>query len=272
MKIKRLALVAGGGELPLVFLKQAVKNNLDVFVIEIEGEENPGLKNFKFERIKVKLAALSGMIKETAARSIKYVMFLGYVRPINLLKDIIFDEITRKTLLNLKDKRPKALMDSSIAQFKKAGITAVPTTYLMDEILAPEGFINTISPEIEIIESMRMYAKIAREIAALEVGQTIVAGSGMIWAVEAMEGTDNCIKRGGAMAKKGFMVIKMARPKQDFRYDVPAIGLRTLKLIKSLGGRGIVVEAGKTFLLNKDELKRYADNNNLFIYGWRNNK
>jgi hypothetical protein len=68
------------------------------------------------------------------------------------------------------------------------------------------------------------------------------------------------------------MVIKMARPKQDFRYDVPAIGLRTLKLIKSLGGRGIVVEAGKTFLLNKEELKRYADNNNLFIYGWRNKK
>jgi hypothetical protein len=272
VKINKLALVAGGGELPLVFLRQAVKNNLDVFIIEVEGEENTGLKAFKFERVRVKLALLSDMIMEIADRNIKQVIFLGYIRPIKLLKDILFDEITRKMLVNLKDKRPKALMESAIARFKKAGITAIATTYLMEEILAPEGFINTAGQGREAISAMKLSVEIARKVAALDIGQTIVAGSGMIWAVEAMEGTDNCIRRGGAMAKKGFIVIKMARPKQDLRYDVPAIGLRTLKLIKSLGGSGIVVEAGKTFLLNREELVRYADKNNLFIYGWRNRK
>lgn len=272
MIVKKLALVAGGGELPLIFLRQAVLKKLDVFIIEVEGEENPGLKKFNYDKIRVKLARLSEMIKETKNRGIKHVMFLGYIRPATLLKDIIFDEMTRKALVSLKDKRPKALMDSVIAQFKKEAIMAIPTTYLMDEILAPEGFINTISPEIDVIQSMKLYAEIAGSIAALDIGQTVVAGSGMIWAVEAMEGTDNCIKRGGAMAKKGFIVVKMARPKQDLRYDVPAIGLKTLKLIKSLGGRGIVVEAGKTFLLDSAQLKKYADNNNLFIYGWRSKK
>ena len=272
MNIKRLALVAGGGELPLVFLRQAEKTGIDVFVIEVEGEENPGLKGFKFERIKIKLALFSDMIKEITDRRIEHVLFLGYVSPVHLLKDILFDEITRKMLVNLKDKRPKALMESAISQFKKAGITAIPTTYLMEEILAPEGFINEVKPETAVIQSMKLPVEIARKVAAMDIGQTIVAGSGMIWAVEAMEGTDNCIKRGGAMAKKNFIVVKMARPKQDLRYDVPAIGLKTLKLIKSLGGSGIVVEAGKTFLLNREELKGYADNNNIFIYGWMNNK
>jgi hypothetical protein len=87
-----------------------------------------------------------------------------------------------------------------------------------------------------------------------------------------MEGTDNCIRRGGKLAKKGFTVIKMARPRQDMRYDVPVAGLRTLKLIKSLGGRGLVVEAKRTFMLNKNEMIYYAGKNGMFIYGWRNKK
>lgn len=272
MKIKRFALVAGSGDLPLIFLRQAEKKGLDVFIIEVEGEENNGLKNFKYEKIKVRLSKLSDMIKEIADRGIRNVIFLGYIRPISMFKDILFDETTKKMFLNLVDKSPKALMESAIASFKKAGIKAIPTTWLMEEILAPDGFINTVKPGNNVIASLKSPVEIARQMAALDVGQTLVAGSGMIWAVEAMEGTDNCIKRGGSMAKKGFIVIKMARPKQDLRYDVPAIGLKTLKLIKSLGGSGIVVEAGKTFLLDKEELKRYADNNNLFIYGWRHSK
>ena len=188
------------------------------------GKKNKGLRNFKFERIKVKLAMLSAMIKETSSRGIKHVIFLGYIRPIQLLKDIIFDEITRKAFIALKDKRPKALMESAINQFKKAGITTVPTTYLMDKVLASEGFVNNIKPQKSVLEALKCSVSIARSIAALDVGQTLVTGAGMIWAVEAMEGTDNCIKRGGKMAKKGFIVVKMARPKQDLRYDVPAIG------------------------------------------------
>ena len=94
----------------------------------------------------------------------------------------------------------------------------------------------------------------------------------MIWSVEAMEGTDNAIRRGGKLAKKGFIVIKMSRPKQDLRYDVPVAGLRTIKLIKSLGGSGLVLEAGRTFLLEKDEMIKFADRHNMFIYGWRNKK
>jgi DUF1009 family protein len=269
VRFKRIALIAGGGELPLIFLRNAEKKGQDVLVFEIQGEGNPGLSAFKFDRIKIKLAHLEEMIKISAQKAIKHVMFLGYVRPENLLKDIVFDERTRKTFFSLKDKSAKSLMESAIAEFEKDGIKTLPTTYLMDEVLSPSGYLTKVKPDINEF----MYAvNSARSLAHLDVGQTVVAASGMIWAVEAMEGTDNCIRRGAKLSKQPFVVVKMARPEQDIRYDIPAIGLRTIKLVKSLGGRGIIAEAGRTFLLNKEELLRYADDNKLFIYGWRKSK
>jgi UDP-2,3-diacylglucosamine hydrolase len=269
VKYGKIALIAGAGELPVIFLKEAVKSGQDVFVIEVEGEENSGLKVFPFERIKVKLAHLSDMIKEITMRSIKYGMFLGYVKPGHLIKDILFDEITRKVFLSLTDRRAKPLMESAIAEFTNNGITVIPTTYLMDEALAPAGFIGSVKTKEGDIESLKFAVDVAKLAADNEIGQTLVTGSGMIWAVEAMEGTDKCIKRGGAMAGKGFVVVKMARSNQDMRYDVPAMGVKTLKLIKSLGGKGIIIETEKTFMLNRKDVIKYADSNNLFIYGWR---
>ncbi len=269
MKFKKLALIAGGGELPLIFLRNAAKNGQDVLVFEIQGEGNSRLSDFKFEKIKIKPAHLEDMIKICVKKGIKHIMFLGYVRPETLLKDIIFDERTRTAFFGLKDKSAKSLMESAIAEFEKDGIKTVPTTYLMDGAIMPAGALTEIKPDIREY----MYAvNTARSLAHLDVGQTVVAASGMIWAAEAMEGTDNCIRRGAKLSKQPFTVVKMARPEQDIRYDIPAIGLRTIKLVKSLGGRGIIAEAGRTFLLNKEELLRYADKNKLFIYGWRKSK
>lgn len=269
MKYGKLALIAGGGDLPLTFLKKAQNAGQDVLIFEIEGEGNPGLSKFGFKKICIKLTHMSDLMTVMKAEKIKHLMFLGYVRPQSLIKDVLFDERTRKILLDLKDKRPKALMDSTMAEFEKEGIKAIPSTYLMEEALASDGAMTAAEPDIR---SLMPAIRITRQLSGMDVGQTVVAGAGMIWAVEAMEGTDKCIKRGGKLAKKGFTVIKMARPKQDLRYDIPAVGLRTMKLIRSLGGSGIIIEAGKTFMLNKSELLRYADNNNLFIYGWRHKK
>jgi UDP-2,3-diacylglucosamine hydrolase len=269
VKYKKLALIAGGGELPLVFLRKAAATGQDVLVFEIQGEGNPGLRFFPNRKIKINPMNLSEMISITRSEGIKHVMFLGYVRPFSLLKNIRFDKRTVTAFMGLKDRRPGALMRAAIAEFKKDGIRAVPTTYLMEEALAKSGFLTGTKADIN---KVKFGVDITRKLAGMDVGQTVVMGSGMIWAVEAMEGTDNCIKRGGKLAKKGFIVIKMARPEQDMRYDIPAIGLKTLKLINGLGGGGIIVEAGKTFLLKREETVKYADRHNLFIYGWRNKK
>jgi DUF1009 family protein len=269
VKYDKLALLAGGGELPLVFLKRAAASGQEVLVFEIRGEGNPGLRKFNNRVVTVDPVNIEQLMKTTSAEGIKHIMFLGYVRPASLLKNFRFDARTVKAFISLKDKSTKSLMKSVMAEFEKEGAKAIPTTYLMDDVLAKEGFYTSAKTGIKALKNV---IDIARKLAGLEIGQTIVAGSGMIWAVEAMEGTDNCIRRGGKLAKKGFTVIKMARPNQDFRYDVPVAGLRTVKLIKSLGGNGLVVEAGRTFLLDKDAMIKFADKHNLFVYGWRNKK
>jgi UDP-2,3-diacylglucosamine hydrolase len=269
VKYRKLALIAGGGDLPLIFLKKAAAVGQDVTVFEIQGEGNPGLKKFPNKIIKINAMNLAEMIRVSKAEGIKHVLFLGYVRALTLLTNIRFDSRTIKTFMGLKDKRANSLMRAAMAEFKKDGIEAIPTTYLMEEALAKEGFLTRAKADIK---KFRIGIDITRKIAGLDVGQTTVMGSGMVWAVEAMEGTDNCIRRGGGLAKKGFVVVKTARPGQDLRYDVPVMGLKTLKLIKSLGGSGIIVEAGKTFILDRDEAIKYADKNNLFIYGWKDKK
>lgn len=269
MKYKKLALLAGGGELPLVFLKKAADTGQEVLVLEIRGENNQGLRRFKNKTVTVDPVNIGRLMETVRAEGIKHIMFLGYVRPESLLKNFRFDTRTIQAFISLKDKSAKSLMRSVIKEFEKEGAKAIPTTYLMDDILAKEGFLTAAEADVKKLENA---VDVARKLAGMEIGQTVVAGSGMIWAVEAMEGTDNCIRRGGKLAKKGFTVIKMARPKQDLRYDVPVAGLRTMKLIKSLGGGGLVVEAGSTFLLDKNEMIRFADKNDLFIYGWRNKK
>ncbi len=269
MKYKKLALIAGGGDLPLVFLKKAAAVGQDVTVFEIQGEGNPGLRNFPNKIVKINAMNLEEMIRVSKAEGIKHVLFLGYVRALSLLKNIRFDSRTIKTFMGLKDKRANALMGAAMAEFKKDGIEAIPTTYLMEEALAGQGFITKTKTDIK---KLKTGIDITRRFAGLDVGQTAVIGSGMVWAIEAMEGTDNCIKRGGRLAKRGFTVIKMARPGHDLRYDVPVIGLTTLKLIKSLGGSGVIVRAGRTFILNKEEAIKYADKSSLFIYGWRDKK
>lgn len=269
MKYKKLALMAGSGELPLVFLKNAAAAGQEVLVLEIRGEGNPGFRKYRNRIVTVDPVNIEGLLDTVRAEGIKHVMFLGYVRPSSLLKNFRFDARTIKAFVSLKDKSAKSLMKSVIAEFEKEGAVAIPSTYLMDDMLAKPGFLTRAKTDIR---ALKKAIEITRKIAGLEIGQTTVTGSGMVWAVEAMEGTDNCIKRGGSLAKKGFIVVKMARPKQDMRYDVPVIGLRTLKLIKNLGGSGIAVEAGKTFMLGGRELNDYADRNGLFIYGWRSTK
>ncbi len=269
MKGGRVAIIAGGGDLPLIFVNNALKKGIKPVVFEIEGEGNPAISRTGLEVIRIAITDLGSIIDKSLDLGVKSVIFLGYVRPASLLKQVRFDMKTVRVLLSLKDKRPSALMSSVIREFESSGIRVLPTTYLMQDALAGSGYLSGGGSEIKWLKP---FIDITAKIADMDIGQTTVVSEGMIWAVEAMEGTDNCIKRGASLAKKGFVVIKMARKNQDLRYDLPVMGMKTLKLIKSLGGRGIVVEAGKTLMMEKQKCLQFARSNRIFIYGWRRKK
>ncbi|MCX7698301.1 MAG: UDP-2,3-diacylglucosamine diphosphatase LpxI [Candidatus Goldbacteria bacterium] len=267
MKIKRIGLIAGGGELPFLFLKKAREKNIDVVLFSIHGETDNRLHKLVEKKYDIKLTALSDIIKSCKKEKIKKIILLGYVRHSNLIKNIKFDLRTLKVLLRVKDKRASSILKSAIKELKTEGIDVIDSRFLLSDIISGTGFLTKTKAIKKHLEDIFFGYKIAKKIAAADIGQTVVIKNKVVISVEAIEGTDECIKRGAKLAGAGFVVVKVARPNQDMRFDIPVIGIKTIKILKKYNAAGIAIEAGKTFLLDKEKLLRIANKNKIFIYG-----
>ncbi|MCM8833033.1 MAG: UDP-2,3-diacylglucosamine diphosphatase LpxI [Candidatus Omnitrophica bacterium] len=263
---EKIGLIAGGGDLPFEFLKSAKLKKKEIIIFSILNETNKGIEKFGFLTYWVSILELSKIIRLIKKENIKKIIFLGYIKHTNLLKNIKFDFLTLKLLAKLKDKRASTIMKAIIDEFKKNNIKILPSTYCLEHLLPDKGFLGKKKFDDKTLKDIEFGYKIAKKIADCDIGQTIVIKNRIVVAVEAQEGTDMCIKRGAKIAGKNFIVIKAARTSQDLRYDVPVIGEKTLKLIKESGGAGLVVEAKKTLILNKNETIKKADKLNLFVY------
>jgi DUF1009 family protein len=262
----RVALIAGGGSLPEEFLKNAKEKGVDLVVLKFIGETGE-LDTLGFPSYEVKMTALSDVIKILKKEGIKDAIMLGYISHFNVFRDLKFDMRTVRAIMGMKDFRAASIMGQIIKELGKEGIKVLPTTYLMQSLLAGKGNLTRKKPDKAAVKDIGFGLNIARKIAGIDIGQTVVIKRGGVIAVEAQEGTDACIERGGSIGGPGFIVVKVARPSQDLRYDVPVIGLKTVELIHKLGGRGMAVQAGCTFVLEKDRLVKFADKNGIFIYG-----
>jgi DUF1009 family protein len=267
MRINKVGLIAGGGDLPFLFLKNAKIKKIDVILMQIAGEANNKLKKLADKKYDIKLSSLSDIIKICKKEKINKVIMLGYVKHENLIKNIKFDLRTLKILLKLKDKRASSVLKSVIKELKNEGIDVIDSRFLLSEILAKKGFLTETKAKEKNIHDILFGYKIAKKISDLDIGQTVIVKDKIVIAVEAMEGTDECIKRGAKLAGNGFVVIKVSRPDQDMRFDIPVIGIKTIKLLKKYKSSGIAIEAGKTFLINKEKLLQMADKNKIFVYG-----
>jgi len=266
VKVSSVGLIAGGGELPLIFLKAARAAGVRTAVFGIKGEAGEGVKQLCDVFYSVPVTNLSLILKYAKKENIKDVLFLGYVKHTNIFKNVSFDLRTIKILSSLPNLSADSIMNGVFVELEKEGIRTLPSTFLMEEALAPAGFICGKRPDKSRLKDIEFGYKMARGLAGLDIGQTVIVKNGIIAAAEAQEGTDETIVRGAKVAGKGFIVVKTARPKQDLRYDVPVIGLKTVELILKHGGAGIAVEAGRTFVLGREELSKAAGNK-IFIYG-----
>jgi len=269
LKRERVAVLAGGGELPVHFLKKAAEKNIEAVVIGIKGEENPAAIKLASRYHKVKFSSITKIIGLLKKEKINKLVFLGYIRHTEVLKpgNLSLDLRAMKVLLRAADLRTAPLMNEIIKELEGEGIRVLPTTYLMEGLLAPAGAAGRVRPKGRALKDAEFSFKMASELARADIGQTVVVKNGVVVAAEAQEGTDECIRRGAKIAGPGFVAAKAARPKQDLRYDVPVIGIKTIKLLKELKAAGVVVQAGKTFLLDREEAVKTADRSRLFILG-----
>ncbi|MGC8868124.1 MAG: LpxI family protein [Sulfurihydrogenibium sp.] len=263
----KVGLIAGWGDLPLTFAREAYENNQDLVIVAIKSSASKEIEKYG-KTYWFSFTEAQKIIDTFKNENVKNLVMLGRVDHKSILFHFYkFDERAKRFLNSLKDKRAKSILHSIIQELEKEGFEFIDPTPYLKSIIVEEGFlVNDIKDE-NLKKDVEFGMKIAKEVADLDIGQTVVVKDGVVIAVEGVEGTDECIIRGGKLAGEGSVVCKAARKNQDMRYDVPVIGPLTLESMKKAKAKVLAVEAGKTYLLEKDKFIRKAKDYGITVLG-----
>src|SRR5207245_9949693 len=228
------------------------------------GETDPALDQQVDVIEWMRVGQLSRLLKFFREQNVHHAIMAGQIAPKNLF-DLRPDWKALLVLAKLKQRNAESIFAAIADELTKVNVDLLPATTFLEDSLAPAGLIAGPKLTRREKEDVAYGWKIAREIACLDIGQTIIVKSGTILAVEAFEGTNDAIKRGGALARKGAVMVKVAKPNQDMRFDVPVIGVETIRIAADAKLRVIAIEAGKTLLLEKDAILDLANRSNISL-------
>ncbi|MBR6099484.1 UDP-2,3-diacylglucosamine diphosphatase LpxI [bacterium] len=258
-------LIAGDGCLPVKMAQYAKENGFEVVCVSLAKDNLSQLKKYCSKVYSCHPGEINKIEKIMTDEEIKQVTFLGKVHKRVLLQIHKFDERAvelLKTVTRLNDDEVMLLI---VKEFEKHGISVLDQTIFIKNLMIPAGVLGKYKPTKEQMEDVNYGFWLAKEMGKIDVGQSVVIKDKMAMAVEAIEGTDVCIKRGAKLAKKDAVVVKVAKPKQDKRFDIPAVGLRTLKTMKRYKANLLAVEANETIIVNQEEVIKYADDHKIVL-------
>lgn len=267
-QIERLGLIAGEGRLPVQVARTASDAGIPVVTFSVGLNNRKELKKICQGHLhKIAPGLLNRNLALLKDEAITHVVFAGKVNKWILFRNPRLDERAIEALKMYKRKNDDQVMQWIIDQLHAEGIEVVSQTDYLQKHFVPAGLLTKTRPLSEDDQADIRYGfEIAKEMGRLDVGQTIVLKSGMLLAVEAIEGTDECLKRAAQWSrKKGGVVVKVAKPEQDNRFDVPTVGLRTLKVMKRGGLHVLATEADRTLFLEPEEMVDYAERHGIIM-------
>ena len=262
---QKQGLIAGDGLLPVKMAQHAKENGFDVVAISLSDDNYKQLKKYCSKVYSFCPGEAQKIEKVLVSEGIKQLTFLGKVTKTVLLKRPKFDSRAIEFLKKAVRLNDDKVMLMIIEEMGKIGITILDQTLFIKNLMIPSGVLGKLQPTAEQIDDVNYGYWLAKESGKLDIGQSVVIKDKMIMAVEAIEGTDKCIKRGCKIARKNGRIIKVAKPAQDKRFDIPAIGLRTLRTMKKYKADLIAVEAGETIIVDQEEVIKYANKHNIVI-------
>ncbi len=262
---RKQGLIAGDGLLPVKMAQYAKENGFEVVAISLSSDNYRELKKYCSKVYSCCPGEINKIENILKSEGIKQLTFLGKVSKSILIKRPKFDKRAVELLKQAARLNDDKVMLMIIEQLEKIGITIIDQTTFIKNLMIPSGVLGKIQPTKEQVDDVNYGYWLAKETGKLDIGQSVVIKDKMIMAVEAIEGTDKCIRRGCKLAKKNACIIKVAKPEQDKRFDIPAIGLRTLKTMKRYKASLIAVEAGETIIVDQEEVVKFADKNNIVI-------
>jgi hypothetical protein len=268
MNIKTVGLIAGNGRFPLLFAQAARAQGYQVVACGIEKEADPILSKMTDQFEWVKIGELKKMVKFFLAHGVHEAVMAGKVEKVRLLQENVRPDLDMLgVLMKLKDHKDDSLLGGIADYLHHQGIDLMDSTWLMESYLPGPGPLGKRKCSKEDLENVNFGFKIAKHIASEDIGQTVVVKNKTVVAVESVEGTDQAILRGGQLGGGDVVVIKVAKPKQDMRFDVPAAGLTTLESLMTAKAKVFAFEAGKTLFFDLDLFLERANKAGIALIG-----
>lgn len=258
-------LIAGDGILPVRMAQYAKDNGFEVVCISLANDNYNELKKYCSKIYSChpgEINKIEGILK---SEGIKQLTFLGKVHKKVLLKLNKFDKRAIELLKQAVRLNDDQVMLMVVEQLEQLGIEVLDQTIFIKNLMIPAGVLGENKPTETQLDDVNYGFWLAKEMGGLDVGQSVVIKDKMIMAVEALEGTDACIKRGAKLARKNAVIVKVAKPKQDKRFDIPVIGLKTLKNMHKHHAALIALEANETIIVDQELVVDYADKHNIVI-------
>lgn len=262
-------LIAGNGEFPFLVIEGAKRAGERLVVAAIKEETDPRIEEVAEKVLWVGIGQLGKMISFFKEEGVEKAMMAGQVKHVQIFSGAIPDMRMFKMLWRLPKRNTDTLIGGIADELSRDGIELIDSTYFLKDLLPEEGVLTKRKPDESESENIEYGLGIAAEIARLDLGQTIVVRAKACVAIEAMEGTDATIKRAGELANGKLTVVKVAKPDQDMRFDVPVVGLPTIETMIEAGATCLSISSGKTLIFNRAEMLDLADRNKISIVASR---
>jgi len=262
----KIGIVGGSGKLPIMFADAARQKGEKVVGIGLKGLTDPDLESHVDKFIWIDAGAIQKAVFAVVAERIGKIALLGKIN-----KDLFFKnnkdlDADAKTFAGkLSDMKDYSMLNKAADFLGKFGIQIMDPTPYLGDLLPQKGVLTKRQPSEAEAADIEYARSVAGELTRLDIGQTVAVKNKTVIALEALEGTDETMARAGALSKQGFVVAKVARPNQDMRFDVPLVGLETVEALARAGGTALALESNKTFLIDRSEIIKFADERNIAI-------
>ena len=264
-KTMRIGLIAGSGQFPIIFSKAAKSKGFAVYAAAYLDETDPALKE-DVEAIEwMHIGQIKRLIKFLKKNNISEAVMIGAIKKTRMFSDVRPDMKAIALIAKMKHTHDNGILSVFAEILEKEGIRIRSSTFLLPDLLAKQGCWTKRRPNKSEMADIRLGWNLAKEIGRLDIGQCVVVGGGSVLAIEAIDGTDATIERGGNLAKGMASVVKVCKPNQDIRFDIPAIGAQTIKTMHKAGAKALAIEAGKAVVFDRHEMINLADKHGISI-------
>ena len=263
---RRYGLIAGNGQFPFLVLEAARSLGVDVVVVAIKEEAFPRIADLGYKTHWISLGQLGKLIEVMKREGVEQALMAGQVQHKQIFSSIVPDRRLLKLLMSLGSRNTDSLIGGVADVLEQEGIRLIDSTAFLKPLIPEPGVLTRRSPSDSEFKDIQYGRRIAKEMARMDIGQSVVVRHQACVAVEAMEGTDAAIRRAaGLIGNQPVTVIKVSKPRQDMRFDVPVVGVPTLRLMAEVHASALAIDAQKTLLLDRAELIKVADQHGIVI-------